>query len=433
MFSPTIADPDLWGHLRFGLDTLELRSVCRADTYSYLTAGQRWINHEWLSEVLFALAYSAAGAMGLNLLRLAVGLGTLAICYAWLCRQPLILLLALPAIHYGLATVRPQLFTYLLFAVVLSALVAAEEGRWRRLWLLPPVFALWANLHGGFLAGLAVVFVWGAFHAADWRRVLPVWLLCVLATWVNPYGVELWAFLLRTATLPRADIGEWQPPRLFSVAGAVYTLLLVIGLLRKRRALALLAVFVVLAVAPWVAVRHLPLFGLGVLMLAGDVGIKAPPRFAAVFPLLIACVLGGFGFRNLTAIRVDETYPVAAVATLQACGVSGNMVVPFDWGEYVIWHLGSQVKVSIDGRRETVYSDGVRTADLRFQSGRKDWDAALERPAADMAMVMRHSAPDKLMRSKDGWVLIYEDTVAAVFAREGAAQLRPCGKDSKFP
>jgi len=415
MFNPTVADPDLWGHLRFGLDTLESRTVCRADTYSYLTAGQRWINHEWLAEVLFALAYSAAGAVGLNLLRLALGFGTLAICYVWLCRRPLILLLALPAIHYGLATVRPQLFTYLLFAVVLSALVAAEEGRWRRLWLLPPVFALWANLHGGFLAGLAVVLVWGAFHAADWRRVVPVGLLCGLATLVNPYGVELWTFLLRTAVGVRPDIGEWQPLSLFSVAGVVYVLLLVIGLVWRRRSLALVAVFAVLALGPWVAVRHLPLFGLGVLMLAGRVEATLP--FAPAMPLAMAVVLGVLGFRNVATIRVDETYPVAAVAALKASGASGNMVVPFDWGEYVIWHLGPRVKVSIDGRRETVYSDAAREADLRFRFGWKGWDAALE--PANLALVMRQSAADKLMRSKTGWVLVYEDAVAAVFAPEG--------------
>jgi len=447
---PTIADPDLWGHLRFGLDTLELHSVCRADTYSYLTAGQRWINHEWLSEVLFALAYSATGAAGLNLLRLAAGFGTLAICYRWLSRRVenavLLLLLVLPVIHYGLATVRPQLFTYLLFAIVLSALVLAEEGRWRRLWLLPALFALWANLHGGFLAGLAVVFVWGVVHlawnrGADWQRIVPVCLLCALATLLNPYGAELPAFLLRTAVGPRADIGEWQPLRLLSVAGGVYTLLLalaVIGLLRSRRtrALPLVAVFAMLAPVPLVAVRHLPLFGLGVLMLAGehmgDVGAKVLGRVkgagvAAALPLVMAVVLGVVNFGNVTALRIGEgglVYPAAAVASLKASGAVGNMVVPFDWGEYVIWHLGPRVKVSMDGRRETVYSDEVRRADLRFRFGEKDWDALLERPPADVALVVRHSAADKLMRLKPGWVLAYEDAVAAVFAPQGSALLQ---------
>ncbi len=56
----TAADPDLWGHLRFGLDTLQSRTVTQSDPYSYLTAGQRWINHEWLAEVAFASAWQVA-------------------------------------------------------------------------------------------------------------------------------------------------------------------------------------------------------------------------------------------------------------------------------------------------------------------------------------------------------------------------------------
>ncbi len=55
--SRTVADTDLWGHLRFGLDTVESGRVLDVDPYSYLSAGQRWINHEWLAEVSFALAW----------------------------------------------------------------------------------------------------------------------------------------------------------------------------------------------------------------------------------------------------------------------------------------------------------------------------------------------------------------------------------------
>ena len=58
----TIADPDLWGHVLFGGDLIRTGRVVRPDPYSYLTAGQPWINHEWLAEALFYFAYRAAGA-----------------------------------------------------------------------------------------------------------------------------------------------------------------------------------------------------------------------------------------------------------------------------------------------------------------------------------------------------------------------------------
>ena len=59
--SLTIADPDLWGHVRFGLDILETGRIVHADPYSYLTGEQPWINHEWLAEVVFYLLYRAGG------------------------------------------------------------------------------------------------------------------------------------------------------------------------------------------------------------------------------------------------------------------------------------------------------------------------------------------------------------------------------------
>lgn len=50
-------DPDLWRHLRFGLDVIEQRRIVQVDPYSYLTEGYRWINHEWLMEVLMGIAW----------------------------------------------------------------------------------------------------------------------------------------------------------------------------------------------------------------------------------------------------------------------------------------------------------------------------------------------------------------------------------------
>src|SRR5688572_26835224 len=52
----TRADVDLWGHLRFGLDILETRSLHSVDPYSF-TSDRPWLNHEWLAEVVIALAW----------------------------------------------------------------------------------------------------------------------------------------------------------------------------------------------------------------------------------------------------------------------------------------------------------------------------------------------------------------------------------------
>src|SRR6476620_4062486 len=69
--SHTGADADLWGHLRFGLDFLAGKGLPSTDPYSF-TSDIQWVNHEWLSEVILAAAFTAGGALLLNLLKLAV-------------------------------------------------------------------------------------------------------------------------------------------------------------------------------------------------------------------------------------------------------------------------------------------------------------------------------------------------------------------------
>ena len=140
-FARTTADPDLWGHLRFGLDLLETGRVIRPDPYSYLTAGVTWVNHEWLAEALMAMAWRAAGAFGspatgLVLLKLAMVVAVVAVMYWHLLWRGLsaiaagtIVLAYLPVLLPWLGAVRPQMFTYVCFALTLAAIARAEAGR----------------------------------------------------------------------------------------------------------------------------------------------------------------------------------------------------------------------------------------------------------------------------------------------------------------
>ena len=81
---PTQADPDLWGHLRFGLDMLQTHSIPAVDPYSSTAAGASWIDHEWLAELLFALAWTG-GPAGLVALKVILALSTAALCFVHLC------------------------------------------------------------------------------------------------------------------------------------------------------------------------------------------------------------------------------------------------------------------------------------------------------------------------------------------------------------
>jgi len=181
LFARTVADPDLWGHLRFGQDLLRTGQVIRPDPYSYMTGDQMWIKHEWLAEGIFALTYRAAGSQGLIGLKLLAALSICGLIYACLrdlhlapLRAWILVLLGTIPIYLGLATVRPHLFTYICFAL-LFMLWQAERGRFQWLWGLPLLFVLWPNLHGGFLAGVGILLHWLLVHLLELvlRRRVP--------------------------------------------------------------------------------------------------------------------------------------------------------------------------------------------------------------------------------------------------------------------
>jgi hypothetical protein len=67
--SYTLADPDLWGHVRFGLDILQHRALTSVNPYSF-TSDRAWVHHEWLSETAMGAAYATGGVWGLSVLKL---------------------------------------------------------------------------------------------------------------------------------------------------------------------------------------------------------------------------------------------------------------------------------------------------------------------------------------------------------------------------
>lgn len=470
LLSGTIADPDLWGHVLFGKLTMALGGVARVDPYSYASAGT-WINHEWLAEVIFGAAFDVGRNTGLVALKVGLGLGLLAWIYRRLWRAGLdvlrgggILLLGSLPLVVVLGSLRPHVFTFILFGSTLAILRAAEEKP-GRIWWLVPVMALWVNLHGGFLAGLGVTGVWvtvasigilagsrssGSTTISRLKRAAgPAIALAVAsaATLVNPYGIELPAFLLETATVPRPDISEWRPLSLSGSLGLTYLILLggaglTLWRAARRPPVPRLAVLAVVALTPFLAVRHLPLFALAVLFLLDDALVDAwggalgnrssisakggwvPIVGGGMAVLLATAVLARTaGERPCVSVAFSDEvqYPVRAVALLEASGVEANVAIFFNWGEYALWHLGPETKVGMDGRRETVYPESTYRSYLDFIGGSGDWDAFLELGPADLALVPPDKAAYNLLDLHGDWTLVYTDRVAGIFGRRGGS------------
>lgn len=468
----TVADPDLYGHLRFGLDTLKARTIVEVDPYSYMTGGQRWVNHEWLSEVLAALAWTFGGAPGLIALKTVLCMLTLGVGYQHLRKssvEPLraaVLVFALCEVlmpFWGMA--RPQLFTALAFALVLHVISLCEAGHFRWSWTLPPIMLFWVNLHGGFLAGLVVLFAWTVLRLVLKRRT-PLFVYSAVgcaafATLANPYHIHLLGFLLRTATVPRPEITDWQPMQWKSLLGIMYLALLSVSVgalfcSRRKRELIPSMLFGIVAVLPFLAVRHILLGAIAAVMLIGihmADGMERLSHGKSVRPgsahwragtgALLVLLLASWrpsSFREIELI--DGFYPVAAAELLKQSHISGNLAAHFPWGEYVIWHLGPAVKVAVDGRRETVYSEEAYRTYMHFHYGLNRWDALLDEYPTDMALVHKGTPAHARMRSRNGWYLAFEDNICALFVHEratyekllkGRGEVKQPGDNLSFP
>jgi hypothetical protein len=391
-----VVDPDLWGHLRFGLDALRDGRLASIDPYSF-TQDAGWINHEWLSEVALAIAYRAGAVVGLLLLKTVLLAGTVALLWraSRAVREPYrwwMIAAAIVGMAPAAYTMRPQLWTLLFVPIVWAAL-----ERRTRLVAVPLLFALWANLHGGWIVGAAVAALWTLGRAIDSRSVraiLPETAAIaagVLATLVNPYGARLWTFLLSTVRLSR-NISEWQPvwrqadPTSGLLWAVVAIAIAVSPLLRDRSRLTWAGLLPVawLGVLSLFVARLVPLFAETALLGIAALAVRRSGGFADVRDDFAAVRAGVADVRRssfdarlaidaiaVAAVALVNLVPqsrclpirepwapdLAAASAFESPDVRGRLVLPFNWGEYAIWHWAPRLRVSIDGRRETVYSE----------------------------------------------------------------------------
>ena len=108
-----------------------------------------------------------------------------------------------------------------------------------------------------------------------------------------------------------------------------------------------------------------------------------------------------------------------AVEFIQRAGLRGRVLVWFDWGEYIIWHFSPRLRVSIDGRRETVYSDELIAHHMAFYLGDSQLIDLPTRISADYIWVPKWiPVVPKLLTN--GWGPVFEGPQSVVLARSGS-------------
>jgi len=466
------ADPDLWGHLVFGRLILMHGHLPPRDIYSYSAAGLPWHDHEWLSEVVLALCWNGFGVVGLKLMKLAVTAATITLLALGAAETGAPIPLQLVVLTTGAIALapmmqfRPQLFDFVALSALLLLLARNSYRRAGRLWLAIPMFALWANLHGGFFVGLAVLALYTVVVAiedlvagdglARATHLGGVTAGCVLATLLNPDGIGNWLTVMHTMRNPltRAVVSEWQP-LLFKIAelwqkspGTAINFAVVIVplaalavcfVVRARGGdLALVAIAAMMGVAAYLAVRNMalaviasavPLCRHAALALKSTrFGNPAPPaprkRFHEVLvgaTALVLAVSTGLFSRSLPD---GFSQPRGAVEFIHAHGLRGNVLCDFGWGEYLIFHLAPESRVFIDSRYDMVYPQKVLADYFDFFFDGTRAAAVLNGYPHDFVLIPPTAPIGAPMERRSDWKLIYSDSNALLFTRADSPAAR---------
>ncbi len=457
-------DPDMWWHIRLGQQSLETGAFVYADSFSHSAAGQVHKNHSWLAQVVMALAWQAAGHLGMTLFVAALAVaGMLALYWAgggsvYASGFALALGAACAAAFWS---PRPQMFTFFFSALLMLLLRSMKREGGAPIWSLPLLIWLWANLHGGYIVaglfiaghalgeGLNRVFG-GRESAISGPRLMRLcgWALLSLAVLpIHPLGLDVFNAPFETLGISglREYIQEWGAPD-FAQPMNWPLVILFCALLAtsraSRRGIDLgewLLVGGTLAMA-LVSARHVSLFVVAALpILCADLdalcqrkGWVIPrrkaetPLRAALNALLISLVaLGTLAHVAHVTSRatLNEAlalnYPVGAVEHLKDSQLDGRLFNSYNWGGYLLFNL-PEYPVFIDGRadlhRDTL-PDYVAAA-----FGAPAWDEIFARRDIGIALIETGGLLDQGLEADVRWRQIYRDALASVYALDYARQ-----------
>ncbi|MEK7866625.1 MAG: hypothetical protein AAB434_08065 [Planctomycetota bacterium] len=457
-----IANYDIHWHLAAGRIMLDRGEVLTTDPLSWTIQGKRWVNHEWLSQVLFALAERAGGLTGVRLLTSLVITLSFLILYVLAARRSKDPWVAGAVVGLGFVLYlfrvqeRPHIWTPFLFFCVYGVLLREDLSACRKAAVAVVVAALWANLHAG---ALVTPLLLGAFAVGSLgvsRRDAATYAvaaaLSAVAVCATPNGWAIWEFAL-TAQGQTHLVPEWRSPWSFDATEyarekaifVVITLVWLLSVARRPRDIdpretlaALLGV--VLAAS---AIRFLFFLALPTLQAARFV----LPRRAAMVVLAACLAIVAFDqgerrskYREAGIGRFDDLfyphYPVKAVDYLSELQLSGRGAVHPGFAGYLSWRLWPRYLTFVDGRTpdfgNRLCEDAIRLTappgpDADMEALLRARERLLDEYGIDWVLAPRpyFGEDDRVYAGR--WVPAYVDAVAVVYVRNDGPHAKENG------
>lgn len=446
-------DPDFWWHLRTG-DLIVNSGIPRHDPFSWTRSGDPWVAHEWLSEALIYLVQMTLGYWANVLVFAGAAIGAMTLMYALGRRRGagtrvlVLLSLVSTVVLASYVTVRPQLWSWLLFAAFVVIVERRSAGERAPVWALPLLMAVWTNLHLGFVYGFLVLGAWFAGAAYERLRGRPVDLwepalaaaACAVATFANPHGPAILLYPLRY--LEDAGqlrfVAEWQRPDIRAPLlwpQFLTMVLLAFSAVAKGRPRPFLVALSLASIALGLqAIRNGPY---PALLLPGVAGpaLARRWRFASAHADASTSLRWGFAWAPAAAAFVlalsvghratdtfsfgdpsEDRYPVEALRYVKEEQPGARLFNDYTWGGYIIARGFPETRVFIDGRTD-FYRGPLIDEYVRIAKAEAGWQEALDRRGVDVVLVQDGSSLARALRLEDGWDEVVIAGRGAVFVR----------------
>jgi len=460
-------DADLGWHLKYGEHFIKTGQILKENTFSSEMPGFIWANTSWGTDILTHLFYNTGGFFGISIL------GAIVITLTFFIYSkafkltffeqaiifPLVVLFENPV---NQVSFRGQLLSLMFLGILLVLLTRYEEGKKKLLFLSIPLFLIWANMHGQYILGLGIFLLWIFFYLLkkylldktsvkiflaenlkDIKLFTSVFLGSLIATFIHPFGIEIYAVALRHFSnpdlksvmeyLPFDDLSQpWWNQMIIAII-FLFGILTLFFTDKLKEKLPYVGISTVLYSLSWYVRRYawamyytaFPLIQPVANFLKPDSEKATKITATVLFIFYIGIVfMFKYPFTQFTSMNWDvfcQDYlgcSPKSVEFLINNKLDKDLLTFYNWGGYIIWNY-PQIKPSIDGRMHLWIDNKGYSAFsyyYPFEQNLEDIDQSKYN-----AVLISQEKPlyDRLteLTEEKKWKHVYEDEKAAVFVR----------------
>jgi hypothetical protein len=461
-------DPDIFWHLVTGQWMVDHHQIVSHDLFTFTVAGKQWIDPEYTTEIIAYLVYKIGG---LTLVSLAFGAVTfVGFFLIWRRVRLERANMVIAAIFIGLAGLggaavwgpRPQMITFTFTCLELLWLDRYLRGTSRAIYWLPLVMIAWANLHGGFLFGLVPVAIAAFVEAVHWvrgvdgdvhkrrtRNLVLVFVACIVAAVVNPWGIHLYGYVIQPqfSGVQQSFIAEWQSPNFHVLEERGFEAMLVlipIAFVLRRPSLWEVCLTLAVSYLALSAVRHSALFVAAETPLliwsfsAGWERLALPARVRATMArsgremlagaaaIFVVAVLGTAYFVHGTlsnqARATAANFPVGAADWLASHPTVGTrMFNQYGWGGYLIYRFSSEPNRRVFSFGEaTLLGNTIMQEVADVETGNPDWQRIFAEWNIDYVIDVPGAPAVLALEVDPQWTKVYDDGLAVIMVKNTA-------------